>query len=105
MSDYLRDYQRSALDAIRKALVEVEAALPKVVWIPDLHEIDKAAPVINFKAYQGHADGWKFLIVGIDVPGDDPVRQYHGTAVKLGIILKLAPDLARKAGEKAETPL
>lgn len=90
---------------IRRAIAEVEAAIPKVVWIPDLHEVEGAAPAINFKAYKGHVGGWEFLIIGVDVPDYEPVRQYHGTAVKSGIILKLTPELARKAGEKAETPI
>jgi hypothetical protein len=86
-----------------EALEEIHKAIPKVVlWMPDLSDIAAKAPVINFRAFTGTADGWQFLVVGVDVPGYDPIRQFHGSATKAGIIMKLPPDLARQAGETAE---
>lgn len=88
------------MTTIKDVLEEIAKAIPKVVWLPDLFEIPQG--IINFKAYTGQADEWKFLVVGVDVPTYDPIRQYHGSATKRGLIIKLPSELARAAGEIAE---
>jgi hypothetical protein len=82
-------------------IADIKAALAKAVWVPDLHEVGKAAPVIGFKAYRGYANGWEFLVAGFDVP-DERKRAYDGTATRGGLIVHLPPDLAKQAGEEAE---
>jgi hypothetical protein len=83
------------------ALIEIEAALPKVTW-RKLEDKPAEMPA-SFVAYDGSADGWRFLactwIQNCDPPTD---RTYDGTATKGGLVLHLTLDLSIKAVKLAE---
>lgn len=84
-------------------LAEIRRAIEAVPsWKPqpngDLAERDASA-------WEGDHDGWRFLVVSWPVVGavgkDGRTWGYEGSAIRAPLVVRLTPELAKLAGERA----
>lgn len=82
---------------LSEVFAEIEAALPKVAWLPLKSELPIA------ESFRGDAEGWTFLIVTWTVTAREERHRLRadGTATKGGVIMRLTPELAKLARELA----